>query len=471
MESVLKSLKEKALEKRKEVNKLHQSSVEVQVQVADVKNKVQTSADHMKAIIEARKQDIFNAVDNQAKESLEYLALRKGEVENQVKMIESAIEETETLLKRSSSAEFLGFNQTFDTILQEPGVQGNRDPERIPRFSFTESKKLLNMLNTEGIGSVNTDFSKIRVQQAGSIGKGGSDTTGGFEGQNVRDSSFEVLVEIRPMLSFGQRGSFFRMFKCPWGVAVNKQNEIAVTERNNHRVSVFSSDGTHLRSFGREGGNQGEFNSPTGIAFDNNGNIIVADCGNSRVQAFSGDGEFLNMFGEKGRLNYQLDHPHGLSASTNGNIIVADKRNKSIKIFSPSGQFLRRFGEGFLAKPYHCIQTEQHLIVSDRSDHCVKIFGLEGNFMFKFGNEGNKEGEFSNPGCLSANKDGRLMVCDSGNHRIQVFELSGKFVTKFGTKGRKSGEFDCPTSTANLSDGRIVVSDRYNNRIQMFELI
>ena len=74
-QSIIKALKEKAVEKRNEVSKLEKNSIEVQVQVADVKSKVQTSADHMIAIIEARKQDIFSAVDKKAKESLECLAL------------------------------------------------------------------------------------------------------------------------------------------------------------------------------------------------------------------------------------------------------------------------------------------------------------------------------------------------------------------------------------------------------------
>ena len=34
---------------------------------------------------------------------------------------------------------------------------------------------------------------------------------------------------------------------------MNDQDEIAVAEFSNHRISVFSSDGTHLRSFGRKG--------------------------------------------------------------------------------------------------------------------------------------------------------------------------------------------------------------------------
>ena len=86
-------------------------------------------------------------------------------------MIESAIEETETFLKRSSSS-----SSSSNTILQEQGAQGNRDRERIPRFSFTESKKLLNMLNTEGIGSIKTDFSKTKAQQSNAEGKRSSNT-------------------------------------------------------------------------------------------------------------------------------------------------------------------------------------------------------------------------------------------------------------------------------------------------------
>ena len=136
--SVIQSLKEKAQEKRNEVGKIDQNSIKVQVQVSDVKSQVQKSVDKMIAIIEAKKQDIFNAVDNEAKESLECLALKKGEVENQVKMIESTIEQTETLLKRRSSTEILGFNDTFDTILQEHGTKANFDTERIPRVVYME---------------------------------------------------------------------------------------------------------------------------------------------------------------------------------------------------------------------------------------------------------------------------------------------------------------------------------------------
>ena len=115
-------------------------------------------------------------------------------------------------------------------------------------------------------------------------------------GKHVRGSPFKVQVrprQFRPVLSFGKKDSSDGMFKCPWGVAVNERNEIAVTEVSNQRIQVFSSNGTYLRSFGKKGVQQGEFDYPAGIAFHND-NIIVVDCRNHRVQLFSDQGEYLD---------------------------------------------------------------------------------------------------------------------------------------------------------------------------------
>ncbi|CAH3038536.1 unnamed protein product [Porites lobata] len=468
--SMTQSLIEKAQEKQKELEELNQKSADIKLQVADFKSQVQTNVDQVIAIIEARKKDVFDAVDNQAKKSLESLSKKKDEVENQVKLIESAIEQTKALVKRSFSTEILGFSETFDAILQEQGTQGNRDIECIPRFSFTKSEKLMNVLNNEGIGNVKTVLSETKAQQSGAKGKESSKVIAGNKGANVRDSPLETQVQtrcLRSVLSFGQKGKSAGMLNCPWGVAVNNQDEIAVTEWWNHRVSVFSNDGTHLRSFGRWGNNNGEFQYPTGIAFDRHGNIVVTDCYNHRVQVFDRNGNFLSKFGEKGSLDNHLSNPAGLSINGNGDIIVSDPGNKLIKIFSSSGEYLRKFGgAGSLVKPYHCIQHGQYFIVSDAGDHSIKMFNLEGKFISKYGKQGNKDGEFNQPFCLSVNKERLLMVCDSQNHRVQVFELSGKFVTKFGSEGSGRGELKYPFSTANLSDGRIVVCD---DRIQVFE--
>ena len=504
--SMIRSLKDKELEKQKKVEQFNQKTIAFQSKVTEVKSQVQSFVDQITAIIEARKQDVFDAVDNQAKKSLESLSQKKGEVGKQLKIIESAIKQTETLLKRSFSTEILGFSETFDTILKEQSTQENRDTECIPRFSFTKCEKLINLLSmSEGIGKVEFVFSETKAQQSG---KESSKVIAGNKWANVRDSPVETQVQsrrfrsvlsyfgqkgefvgmlrepwganqvqtrrFRSVLSFGRKGVFVGMLREPWGVAVNDQDEIAVTEYWNHRVSVFSSDGIHLRSFGSKGQNNGEFLHPRGITFDSHGNIVVADKNNHRVQVFDRNGNFLSKVGQQGSRDSQLSYPEGLSINGNGDIIVADRCNKLIKIFSSNGEYLRKFGgAGYLVEPYHCIQHGQYFIVSDGGDHSIKMFDLGGKLISKFGKKGRMNGDFHMPRYLSVNKEGLLMVCDGSNHRVQLFELimSGKFVTKFGSEGSERGEFNYPVSAANLSDGRIVVCDVNNNRIQVFDKI
>ena len=489
--SVIKSLKDKALEKRKEVEQLKKKSTEVQDQVADVKSQVQRNVDQITAIIRVKKHNLFDTVDYHAKKSLESLQQKKNELENQARIIESAIEKTESLLKRSSSSEILGFSETFDTILQEERAIENRNSaESFPaRFSFNKSENLIEVLNSEGIGDVKVVSSETKAKRSEAACEQSCDVFDENRKPQVRrasqgskradfrrgsECSVDSLV-AQPMYfikqSFGQKGKSFGMLYNPYGVAVNGHDEIGVTENSNHRVSVFSSDGTHLRSFGKKGKSYGEFQYPTGIAFDSLGNIVVADNENHRVQIFDGNGNFLRAFGKpKSRADYQLKCPEGLSINDNDDIIVADTGNQLIKIFSSSGEYLRKFGgPSFFASPCHCIQHGHYLIVSDCSNQTIKLFNHEGKFISKFGREGHKSEELNKPRYLSVNKEGLLMVCDSGNHRVQVFELSGKFVTKFGSKGNEKGEFKHPNSTANLSDGRVAVCDGDNHRIQIFD--
>ena len=291
--------------------------------------------------------------------------------------------------------------------------------------------------------------------------------------EHIRGSPFTTSVKpfhVKSVLSFGKVGSGDGMFKYPLGVVVTDKDEILVADCNNHRVQLFDSNGTFLRSFGHKGENAGEFNSPFGIAIDKGRKIFVADQHNHRVQIFSSEGRHLGSFGGKGSLDSQLLHPWGLSLDSTGNIIVADKGNKLIKIFTQDGRFVMKIGgQGSFSYPVHCVQCSEHFMVSDRDECFIKVFNRDGHFQYKFGKHGQGDGEFNCPGYLLVNESQHLFVCDRKNHRVQVFELNGKFIGKFGRKGSKLGAFDRPLSVAMLSNGRIVVSDESNHRIQTFE--
>ena len=291
-------------------------------------------------------------------------------------------------------------------------------------------------------------------------------------GQHVHGSPFKTEFKpklFKPVLSFGKQGSAPGMFCWPWGITVTDKDEIAVTDSGNHRIQIFLSDGSHLRSFGREGNQQGQLNYPKGITFYDN-NIIVSDTGNHRIQIFDDQGHYLHQFGEKGKLDHQLDRPIGLSIDSDGNIIVADSNNKSIKIFTLDGQFLRRIGkEGTFIDPFHCIQHDDYFIASDDGDHCIKVFDKQGKFLYNFGMRGAGGGEVYSPRCLSVNKARHLLFCDFWDDRVLVFKLNGELITKFGTCGKEKEKFKGPTSLAFLSNGRIIVTNFRSHRVQVFE--
>ena len=530
VKSAIESQRKRAQTKRSKITKLDESLSEVQEQAARVKRNVQEYADSIHAAIEAKKLEIFDDVERRTKASLQEIGKQKKQIEEQSKGHESEIENTETLLKRSTSAQLMQPNELMDKILKEENNQdSDSDDCSFQKFDFVKNHKLFELVSAEQIGSL-----KTRAQLSSADGKGIKEAIVGLEaqlvvttrnaegqqyhddcdsvtlevsncqgdnclaevqvkdfkdgsykikyfaketgtcsasvkvnGEHIRGSPFEVQVKprrFRPVLSFGEQ-----ILKKPCGVAVNEQDEIAVSDIGNHKIHIFKSDGTYIKSFGGEGAQHGEFDFPSGTVYHGD-NIIVAEQRNHRVQVLSRQGGYLRHFGGKGSLDHQLIFPAGLSIDSDGNIIVADRNNKLIKIFSDYGQFLNNLGtEGSFNEPFHCIQHDNYLIVSDRGDHCVKCFDRKGNFLCKFGKEGNAHGEFKKPVCLSMDKAGHLMVCDSLNHRIQVFDLSGKFVAKFGSKGSGMGEFNQPVSAAVLSDGKIVVTDVNNSRIQIFE--
>jgi len=83
----------------------------------------------------------------------------------------------------------------------------------------------------------------------------------------------------------------------------------------------------------KKGKADGKFKSPWGIGIDKNGNIIVSDYGNNRVQVFDKTGNYFLKFGKKGKDDGQMKKPYGIGIDRTGNIVVADSGNKRIQVF------------------------------------------------------------------------------------------------------------------------------------------
>ena len=540
IKSVIEMHRKKLEAKMTEVTQLDEDYAKMIQQNEIVKRDAQRFADNLIKSIQAKLQNIITSVENQTKKSLESLTAKRSEIQHQISVLESSLNEADKLLKRSTTAEIVQLKKSLPTIFQgcnqtEPIVYDSSSQEAL---IFVENQKMHDVVNMEEIGFLK-EANRTKPIESLVEGEGLKEGTVArkaqfnlitrneerkqcydekdrvtieikdeqerecvtevqidnnengiykvtyyprvhgtlkllvkVNGEHISCSPFTVILkpfQVKPVLSFGKEGSGDGMFTFPHGVAVSDGDEIVVADSNNHRVQVFDSNGTFLRSFGHKGENAGELSYPNGIAIDNDKKVFIADMGNHRVKIFSWEGRYLGSFGGKGSLDSQLLSPWGLSLDSTGNIIVADRGNKLIKIFTPGGRFVMKIGgQGSLSDPVHCVQCGEYFIVSDQEEHCIKVFNRAGHFQYKFGKKGEGDGEFNSPRFLSMTQSKHLLVCDGVNNRVQVFELDGTFVGKFGLKGSKLGELIGPLSPAVLSNGQIAVSDTLNHRIQLF---
>ena len=541
IKSVIETQRQNLEAKMNIVSQLDEDCAKVFQQSEVLKRDVQRFADHLIKTIQAKMQNIITTVEGRTKKSIESLTAKRNEIQRQINVIESSLEEADKLFQRSTNAEVVQLRKTLQTIFERVDQTEviAHDPGTLEAFVFIKNKKILDVVNGEEIGFLK-DLNGTKASESVAEGDGLKEGTVGRKAQfnvitrnakrkqgyderdrvtveikdeqgqecvtevkveDIKDGTYKVSVHprvqgtfelyvkvneehihespfttsvkpfhVKPVLYFGKKGLGEGMFNNPKGVAVNDRDEIAVVDELNHRVQVFDSNGTFLRSFGQKGQNAGEFSRPDGIAIDRNRKMFVADSENSRVQIFNWEGRHLGSFGSEGSLDSQLSVPWGLSFDRTGNVIVADAGNKLIKIFTPDGRFVRKIGgQDSFRFPVHCVQCGDYFIVSDSNEHCIKVFNREGHFQYKFGRKGEEDGEFNDPRYLLVNESQHLFVCDERNHRVQVFELNGKFIGKFGTQGSNLGEFDRPLSVALLSNGQIVVSDKCNHRIQIFQ--
>ena len=126
-------------------------------------------------------------------------------------------------------------------------------------------------------------------------------------------------------------------FKEPSDVATDSSGNVYVSDRNNHRVQKFDSEGFFLAQWGGMGSGDGQFVFPEGIATDSAGNVYVADRGNNRVQKFSSNGTFITKFGSPGSGDGQFLQLNDVTVDAAGNVYVADTGNDRIQKFAQTG--------------------------------------------------------------------------------------------------------------------------------------
>ena len=165
----------------------------------------------------------------------------------------------------------------------------------------------------------------------------------------------------------------------PGRMAVSPNGVVYVSEPNNRRVMVYTSNHVFTAALGAGG----ELQSPSGLAVGPRGMLFVLDSGLCRAQVYDNKGKPAMAFGRRGMGPGEFSVPRDLAVDRGGSIVVADTLNHRLQFFDPQGQYVSAFGakgkaDGEFAGPEGvAISPDDWLYVSDRGNARVQVFQIE----------------------------------------------------------------------------------------------
>jgi hypothetical protein len=148
--------------------------------------------------------------------------------------------------------------------------------------------------------------------------------------------------------SLGSKGKGIGEFKRPWGVNVDTEGNIYVSEKLNYRVSKYNSNGEFVTMWGTNGTNDGNFKHLHAVVVDAKGNVYATDEDKGNVQKFTSDGQFITKWGSWGKGEGQMREVHGIATDSEGNVYIVDTRNARIQKFTSDGEFISSWGKNGL---------------------------------------------------------------------------------------------------------------------------
>ena len=246
-----------------------------------------------------------------------------------------------------------------------------------------------------------------------------------------------------------------------YGVAVNSESLLAVTDEWNTCIHLLRIDGALVRSIGNRvlGGDLG------GITFDLKGNIWVADMGSNEVLELSQDGQLLQTIDHAGSKSDHFNCPDGLSVSPEGLVYICDSGNHRVTVHDEEGMFLFAFGSkgsgpGCFDEPCDVAFGSDGLVyVTDLGNSRVCVWSKEGSFQRDFKT-------MYDPTCIAATGDNHLLITSS--HTVMVYTMGGQLVHEFEGYGSHPGRFGGPYGICVDDSGAVYVTDYYNSRVQVF---
>lgn len=152
---------------------------------------------------------------------------------------------------------------------------------------------------------------------------------------------YVYVVGANVVFQYTTTGTFLRYwttnmgtFASNNGVAVGPSGNVYVVEGGAvHRVYKYTWDGVFIVQWGGFGSADGMLDRPFGVDVDADENVYVTEVGNSRVQKFTSDGVHLTKWGSAGTGDGQFLYPTDVVVDEDGNVYVVDHTLNTVQKF------------------------------------------------------------------------------------------------------------------------------------------
>lgn len=309
--------------------------------------------------------------------------------------------------------------------------------------------------------------------------------------------SFERCPQPKFLLSWGMKGDKPGEFYSPIGIAINKKDEVFVTDLNNARLQRFTAKGQYLGGFDLPRDDPKRKSSQAGgIALDDNGHIYLSYMAQHKIGVYTYEGKFVREWGKKGAAAGEFNQPGGIALAPDGSLYVCDQCNHRVQKFTTAGKFLGQWGKhgtkpgqfDGVEKPgsrfggphFIALDSKGRLYTTEGCQSRVQLFSPDGKATASWGSKGQEPGGFGalklgyspnpfGPIAVFVDKYDRVWV-SSLNDRVQCFTPEGKYLFGIGGSGKETGKLARPHGMAFDSKGHLFVCDAGNQRIQKFEI-
>lgn len=268
-------------------------------------------------------------------------------------------------------------------------------------------------------------------------------------------TAFAVSVEIKDVGL--TKGEGLDEVKKPLGVAADREGRLLLTDRDNKKLLLFTTEGKFKFAFPSKQSKKLE--RPSACAIGPGGAFYVVDDDKKAVYRFNEEGERQTV-GSKSLF----PEPIGVAADDSGRVFVIDKKEKKLVALSPAGDRLPGFDVTFDEPLAVAADRLGRAYVADASKGILFVFKADGTIEreLSLATGAAKDGQLKKPVGVAVNTHGEIFVVDEDDRK--VFYKQGvndpNWQPLFGGEGEGQGEFKKPVAVALAGRDRVFVLDR-----------